>query len=160
MTESTTLCLKFFWRKCFHVYGLNLKHACAGGTFINNGHTLTCFRNTRNVPSSYRPITLVPILLKINEKLLSTKVKDDIASIISLFQFGFKAKHSTIQFNPRCRNIYKQCSLSSWIKELFPYESTMNYLKAKMHEQVFHNAVFLKHALQLVCSRYIITYIS
>jgi hypothetical protein len=54
---------------------------------------------TPNVPTSYRPIILLPTLGKLFEKVVLKKLRPitETQKIISNAQFGFRAKHSTIQ---------------------------------------------------------------
>jgi len=49
-------------------------------------------------PSSYRPISLLPILLKVFEKILLKRILNIIAEskVLPDSQFGFRTKHSTI----------------------------------------------------------------
>ena len=47
--------------------------------------------------NSYRPISLLPSLSKVFEKLLLKRLKPFIDPIIPQYQFGFREKHSTIQ---------------------------------------------------------------
>lgn len=51
-----------------------------------------------NEPTSYRPISLLPILSKLFEKLIIKRLKPILeeAQIIPTHQFGFRTKHSTI----------------------------------------------------------------
>ncbi|XKL68896.1 hypothetical protein PGB90_006665 [Kerria lacca] len=51
------------------------------------------------IPSSYRPISLLPTLSKIYEKLLQARLLKlvDSLGIIPTHQFGFRAKHSTVK---------------------------------------------------------------
>lgn len=51
-----------------------------------------------NEVSSYRPISLLPVLGKLFEKLFSKRLKEIISSkqLIPSHQFGFREKHSTI----------------------------------------------------------------
>jgi anthranilate/para-aminobenzoate synthase component II len=57
--------------------------------------------------NSYRPISLLPILSKVFERLLLTKLEETIpiADIILRHQFGFRANHSTIQ---QCHRIFNK----------------------------------------------------
>lgn len=52
----------------------------------------------KDTPSSYRPISLLPVLGKLFEKLLLQKLEPILEenSLIPSFQFGFRRKHSTI----------------------------------------------------------------
>lgn len=52
-----------------------------------------------NETTSYRPISLLPLMSKIFEKLLLNRIKDTlpIEDLIPAHQFGFRRKHSTIQ---------------------------------------------------------------
>lgn len=52
----------------------------------------------KDIPSSYRPISLLPVLGKLFEKLLLRKLEPliDQNNLIPSFQFGFRRKHSTI----------------------------------------------------------------
>ena len=56
-------------------------------------------RQNPNEASSYRPISLLPIIGKLFEKLFSKKLKNIITNkqIIPNHQFGFREKHSTIE---------------------------------------------------------------
>lgn len=49
--------------------------------------------------TSYRPISLLPIMSKIFERLLLTRIKDNttLEHLIPEHQFGFREKHSTVQ---------------------------------------------------------------
>src|SRR6266576_5594296 len=47
--------------------------------------------------TSYRPISLLPSLLKLFEKLLLKRLKPHIEKILPDFQFGFRNHHSTIE---------------------------------------------------------------
>lgn len=52
-----------------------------------------------NLVSSYRPISLLPVMSKIFEKILLTRLKPILLEheIIPEHQFGFREKHSTIE---------------------------------------------------------------
>jgi hypothetical protein len=55
-------------------------------------------KNPNNV-SSYRPISLLPIISKLFEKLLLKRIRSDSnrEKLISSHQFGFRENHSTVQ---------------------------------------------------------------
>lgn len=59
-----------------------------------------------NVVSSYRPISLLPALSKLFEKLLLKRIRKDIdlSTVIPDFQFGFRERHSTFQQTHRIVN--------------------------------------------------------
>lgn len=46
---------------------------------------------------SYRPISLLPILSKVFEKLLITRLKPILSNVIPKHQFGFRQQHSTVE---------------------------------------------------------------
>lgn len=46
---------------------------------------------------SYRPISLLPILSKVFEKLLITRLRPLLANVIPKHQFGFRQQHSTVE---------------------------------------------------------------
>ena len=50
-----------------------------------------------NEVTSYRPISLLPVLSKVFEKLLLQRLKSILPEIIPDFQFGFRERHSTIE---------------------------------------------------------------
>jgi predicted metallopeptidase len=52
-----------------------------------------------NEVTSYRPISLLPVVSKLFEKLLLKRLKIIIErkDIIPMYQFGFREKHSTIE---------------------------------------------------------------
>jgi hypothetical protein len=60
--------------------------------------------------SSYRPISLLPILSKIYERLLLPSLKNDLEelALIPDHQFGFREKHSTIEQVHKIVNVIKQ----------------------------------------------------
>lgn len=47
--------------------------------------------------ASYRPISLLPILSKLFEKLLAEKLKPHLDDILPKFQFGFREEHGTVE---------------------------------------------------------------
>lgn len=47
--------------------------------------------------ASYRPISLLPILSKLFEKLLAEKLKSHLDDILPKFQFGFREEHGTVE---------------------------------------------------------------
>lgn len=50
------------------------------------------------VPSSYRPISLLPCLSKLFERVFLTKIKPFINdNIIPVHQFGFREHHGTVE---------------------------------------------------------------
>jgi len=61
--------------------------------------------------SSYRPISLLPTISKVFEKLLLVRLKSIIErnNLIPLHQFGFREKHSTIEQIHRITNIIEKC---------------------------------------------------
>jgi hypothetical protein len=70
-------------------------------------------RQARKPPTeinSYRPISLLPILFKVFERLLHTRLEETtpIDYIIPTHQFGFRANHSTIQHCHRIVNKIKE----------------------------------------------------
>lgn len=60
----------------------------------------------KNIPSSYRPISLLSNLGKIFEKLIHTRLNDYVCenNLISKEQFGFKRDHSTVHQICRIKN--------------------------------------------------------
>jgi hypothetical protein len=62
-----------------------------------------------HLPSSYRPISLLPLLSKLFEKLIITRIDKYITNSIAIphHQFGFRAAHSTIQ---QCHRIVNEIS--------------------------------------------------
>ena len=47
-------------------------------------------------PANYRPITLLPVLGKLFEKIIRSRLNELIKEKIPAFQFGFKEKRSTV----------------------------------------------------------------
>lgn len=58
--------------------------------------------------TSYRPISLLPVLSKVFEKLLLQRLKPIIKEVIPDFQFGFREGHSTIEQTHRIVNTISQ----------------------------------------------------
>lgn len=63
-----------------------------------------------HLTSSYRPISLLPIMSKLFEKLLLKRLKPiiDSSNLIPEYQFGFREKHSTIDQVHRITNIVEK----------------------------------------------------
>lgn len=63
-----------------------------------------------NVVTSYRPISLLPVISKLYEKLLLKRLKPIIEEkcIIPLHQFGFRNKHGTIDQVHRITNLIEK----------------------------------------------------
>jgi hypothetical protein len=59
-----------------------------------------------NTPTSYRPISLLPVLAKVLEKLIARRLLDIINNqhLLPNHQFGFRQHHSTIQQTHRIVN--------------------------------------------------------
>ena len=70
----------------------------------------------RNLPGNYRPISLLPILSKVLEKIMSSQIRDyiDIHGLIASRQFGFRKGVSTdqiiLQLVDKIRNLINQPS--------------------------------------------------
>jgi predicted metallopeptidase len=60
--------------------------------------------------TSYRPISLLPIVSKIFEKLLLKRLKPIIEekNLIPSHQFGFRNRHSTLDQIHRITNVFKK----------------------------------------------------
>lgn len=60
--------------------------------------------------SSYRPISLLPIISKLYERLLLKRINSDpdTAAWIPLHQFGFRENHSTVQQTHRITHKIQQ----------------------------------------------------
>ena len=61
--------------------------------------------------SSYRPISLLPVLAKLFERILLSRLTPIIERqhLIPNHQFGFRVKHSTIDQVHRIRNVIEKC---------------------------------------------------
>ena len=53
-------------------------------------------KKTKSDPGNYRPISLLPILSKLLETVVSNRFKKHIAPLLSMRQFGFRAGHTTL----------------------------------------------------------------
>lgn len=78
-----------------------LNHFLANGIFPDvwkQGITITIPKPNKNLthPSSYRPITLLPVIGKIYEKLLNERLQHHLEEFIPKYQFGFRRNTSTI----------------------------------------------------------------
>lgn len=62
-------------------------------------------------PSSYRPISILPILSKVFEKLLLSRLRPHIATnnLVPDHQFGFRQQHSTVEQVNRITNYIENC---------------------------------------------------
>jgi len=61
--------------------------------------------NVANLAESYRPIILLPVLLKLFEKLLLPRLSTIIEKhkLITNHHFGFRRKHATIEQTQNCQ---------------------------------------------------------
>ena len=62
------------------------------GTIIN----LPKSKGDHTLPENYRPITLLPVLGKVYEKIIRTMLTNSVEAQIPNHQFGFREKHSTM----------------------------------------------------------------
>lgn len=105
-----------------------------------------------NEPSSYRPISLLPVLSKIMEKLLMKRLMETVAakSLIPDYQFGFRQKHSTVEQVHRVVNtIIKAFEDKSYCESAFLDVS-------KAFDKVWHEGLLYKLKTQLPTTIYLI----
>jgi len=93
-----------------------------------------------NLPTSYRPISLLPLLSKVFEKILLRRLLNstDIEKLIPHHQFGFRAEHSTIQ---QCHRLIDSISSSL---ELGQYCTGAFLDVAQAFDRVWHLALLSK----------------
>lgn len=90
--------------------------------------------------SSYRPISLLPILSKVFEKVLLHKLMPKIknSGIIPLHQFGFQAEHSTIE------QVHRIAAYIRKVYEEKKYCSAIFLDVAQAFDKVWHNGLIYK----------------
>ena len=101
-----------------------------------------------NEASSYRPISLLPIIRKLFEKLFSKKLKNIITNkqIIPNHQFGFREKHSTIE---QIHRITHQIEIALEKREIC---SAVFLDVSKAFDDVWHKGLI--HKLNLLLPKY------
>lgn len=102
------------------------------------------------VPESYRPISLLPTISKIIERLLANRITTDVRYTQSIpdHQFGFRRKHSTIQQVHRlCHTIYTAFEAKQYCTSVFLDIS-------QAFDKVWHDGLLykVKHILPLYYS--------
>ena len=111
-----------------------------------------------HLPSSYRPISLLPLLGKVLEKLLLRRIYPIIDSlkIIPDHQFGFRAKHSTTQ---QCHRVVDTIASTLEQKQ---YCSAAFLDEAQAFDRVWHAGLLwkLKNILPLTYYRILRSYLS
>jgi hypothetical protein len=93
----------------------------------------------KNSPSSYRPITLLPTLSKILERIMLHRMKPYL-KIIPLHQFGFKRLHST------CHQLQRIFEIIIKGFEKKEYTSTVFLDVAQAFDKVWHQGLLQKLA--------------
>lgn len=93
-----------------------------------------------NEVTSYRPISLLPVLSKILEKILLTRIHEDhnAEEWIPKHQFGFRHQHSTIQ---QCHRITDQINKALEEKK---YCSALFLDISQAFDKVWHNGLLFK----------------
>ena len=105
-----------------------------------------------NAASSYRPISLLPVLAKLFEKLLLKRIRPIINSqnIIPNAQFGFRARHSTIQ---QVHRLVDEIASSFENKKYCP---GVFLDVAQAFDRVWHNGLLYKLKLFLPAPYYLL----
>lgn len=93
----------------------------------------------KNSPSSYRPISLLPTLSKILERIMLRRIKPYL-KIIPLHQFGFKPLHST------CHQLQRISEIIVKGFEKKEYTSTVFLDVAQAFDKVWHQGLLQKLA--------------
>ncbi|KAL4121449.1 hypothetical protein QTP88_013963 [Uroleucon formosanum] len=106
----------------------------------------------KHMPSSYRPISLLPVLAKLFEKIIIKRIRPLIHSnnIIPHTQFGFRASHSTIH---QIHRITDKIQTSFENKEYCP---GVFLDVAQAFDMVWHDGLLYKLKLFLPASYYLI----
>lgn len=100
--------------------------------------------------SSYRPISLTPILSKLWEKIFLVRLKEqlDLCNIIPEHQFGFRKQHSTIEQMHRVHDKIRQCF------EMKQYCSAAFLDVQQAFDRVWHKGLLFKVKSKLPHSLY------
>lgn len=107
--------------------------------------------------TSYRPISLLPVLSKLFEKLLLAKLTPILEEqgIIPNYQFGFRSEHSTVQ------QVHRVVSKVNYALENEMYCSALSLDVSQAFDRVWHLGLFYKlrnifpHQLYLVLRSYL-----
>jgi hypothetical protein len=108
--------------------------------------------------TSYRPISLLPVLSKLFGNLLLKKLKPilEIKQIIPIHQFGFRRKHSTIDQVHRITSLIETALEGKRIYPTLFLDVAQAFDKVQ-HERVFHK---LEHFLPTEYSQILKSYLS
>jgi hypothetical protein len=88
--------------------------------------------------SSYRPISLTPLLSKLWEKILLARLRPHVEEIIPSHQFGFRKSHSTVE---QMHRVYQAIRLSFERKEY----CTAAFLDVQQaFDRVWHDGLLCK----------------
>lgn len=108
-----------------------------------------------HVASSYRPISLLPIMSKLFEKLLLKRMQPiiEIKNLIPNHQFGFRHKHSTIDQLHRVTNIIENALEERNVCSVIFLDVAQAFDKV-WHEGLFHklNSTFPKQYTDIIKS--------
>lgn len=88
--------------------------------------------------SSYRPISLLPVMGKLLEKILLNRMRKYLSEVIPLHQFGFREKHGTIE------QIHRITDTISRTLECKQYCSTVFLDISQAYDRVWHDGLLHK----------------
>jgi hypothetical protein len=88
--------------------------------------------------ASYRPISLLPVLSKVFEKLFLRKLKPVLCDLIPDYQYGFREKHSTIE------QVHRVIDLIHLAYEKHQYCSAVFLDISQAFDKVWHNGLLYK----------------